>query len=511
MLNKNRLHAYIEQLNLQDTDESDASRYISDATCADWLLANIPLFDCPDELLTETYYFRYWTFRKHIRKTAEGFVITEFLPDVPWSGPYNTISCPVGHQFAEGRWIKDRRILSDYARFYLTGSGKGNHLLSYSNWFCTALYRFCLVSGDFSVATEHLDELIAYYEERCRRNASGDLYWSDDDRDGMEFSISGDGLRPTINSYLCGDAFALSRFCAIAGQEELARRYEKKHAHLKKEMKRRLWDSELCFYVNRSAPAPHADPDEKIPPIREQCGYTPWYFDAADEGTSSAWQFLADQAHFSAPYGIMTADRSDPRFMKTDSDHPCLWDGPVWPFATSITLTALSAYLRSDTGRGGNGYITKNDFYALLSQFAASQFLDRNGKRIRWIDENLHPMTGEWLTRSLLKSKYQASGERGMAYNHSTFGDLILSGLLGISATEDGRLIFDPITPPEWEYFAAEQVPLLGHTVDIYWDKYGSVYGHHKGLTVMADGNTAAHADELNKIEIQLRKETKND
>ena len=35
----------------------------------------------------------------YLKETPEGFVITEFLPDVPWAGKYNTISCPAGHHF----------------------------------------------------------------------------------------------------------------------------------------------------------------------------------------------------------------------------------------------------------------------------------------------------------------------------------------------------------------------------------------------------------------------------
>ena len=37
------------------------------------------------------------------------------------------------------------------------------------------------------------------------------LFYQIDDRDGMEYSISGNGMRPTINSYMCGDAKAISK------------------------------------------------------------------------------------------------------------------------------------------------------------------------------------------------------------------------------------------------------------------------------------------------------------
>ena len=38
----------------------------------DFLKENIPLFDCPDKDINEIYYFRWWTYRKHIEETPDG-------------------------------------------------------------------------------------------------------------------------------------------------------------------------------------------------------------------------------------------------------------------------------------------------------------------------------------------------------------------------------------------------------------------------------------------------------
>src|SRR5512139_1201864 len=79
---------YIDSFNLNDNEIY--REYIPNDRSWDFLSANIPFFDCPDKTLERIYYFRWWTFRKHIKKTTDGFVITEFLPDVSWSGKYNT-------------------------------------------------------------------------------------------------------------------------------------------------------------------------------------------------------------------------------------------------------------------------------------------------------------------------------------------------------------------------------------------------------------------------------------
>ena len=110
---------------------------------------NIPLLDCPDKDIEETYYFRWWTFRKHIKQTPDGFVITEFLPTVGWAGKHNTISCAAGHHLHEGRWLHDPKYLDDYSTFWFR---KGGAVRSYSFW----------------AADSHLGALLRHRRQRWR-------------------------------------------------------------------------------------------------------------------------------------------------------------------------------------------------------------------------------------------------------------------------------------------------------------------------------------------------------
>ncbi len=109
MLDASEFRHYPEGFNA--ADEELYPQHIPNADAWDWMRRNVPLFECPDKEIEQTYFFRWWTYRKHIRMTPEGFVITEFLPNVPWAGKHNTISCPAGHHFYEGRWIADPRYL----------------------------------------------------------------------------------------------------------------------------------------------------------------------------------------------------------------------------------------------------------------------------------------------------------------------------------------------------------------------------------------------------------------
>ena len=87
--------AWVDDFNR--TDEEPHALTVPNQAAAAFLVANIPRFSCPEREFERTYYFRWWTFRKHIVRTPEGYVITEFLPAVPWAGKYNTIDCAAGH------------------------------------------------------------------------------------------------------------------------------------------------------------------------------------------------------------------------------------------------------------------------------------------------------------------------------------------------------------------------------------------------------------------------------
>lgn len=103
----------------QDADEEIYLTDITNQQAYEWMKEEIPLLECPDEDMERTYYFRWWTYRKHVRKTQDGYVITEFLPKVPWSGRYNTINAALGHHLREGRWLKNAsRYLGEDLSFF---------------------------------------------------------------------------------------------------------------------------------------------------------------------------------------------------------------------------------------------------------------------------------------------------------------------------------------------------------------------------------------------------------
>ena len=459
-----------------------------------WQEKNIPWLDVPDKSLEEIYYFRWYAFQKHIKETPRGLVISEFLDDVPWAGQYNTIGVAAEHQLREARWLRDPALANEYAHFWLSPDGEPRR---YSLALADAVYLVYLANADNTLAASTLPGLVTNYEawQATHEDANG-LFWQTDDRDGMEDSIGGNGYRPTINSYMYGDAVAISRMASATGNVALARQFSSKAAVLRDQMEAILWDPTDQFYETVARP-----PATKNPPVRELIGYLPWYFDLPGVERSIAWQQLNDPQGFSGKYGPTTAERRSPRYRFTDP-HECLWNGPSWPFATTQTLIALANLLNGPQQR----IIGPSEFRNLLSAYVLSQHLRlADGRIIPWIDEDLDPDTGEWIARDILAKKMQPPPNRGRYYNHSGFADVVISGLLGIRASTGNTLRINPLVSPEqWPYFAIDGLPYHGHLLTLFYDRTGKKYMRGQGMQVLCDGVKVASNSRLTALSVNL-------
>ena len=337
---------YIEDFNR--TFPEEVVNYIPDARAWEFLKSNIPLFTCPDADIEATYYYRWWTYRKHIKETPVGFLVTEFLKPVKHAAEYNALSCAFGHHVAEGRWLRDRQFIDGDIHFWLrTGDAGGirKNFHQFSGWAAAALYDRWMMDGRQDFLIGYLDPLLADYAawEQERLTASG-LFWQRDVSDGMESSISGGrkvkNIRPSINSYMYGNARAIAAIAEMAGKQAIAARYRENAARLKNLIEQRLWNKPAAFFETRLESGEFA-------PVREEIGYTPWYFDLPDHaaGYEVAWKQLMDPQGFYAPFGPTTAERRHPEFQPAAEGDDCQWNGPSWPFATTITLKALANVL----------------------------------------------------------------------------------------------------------------------------------------------------------------------
>ncbi|MFD2967485.1 MGH1-like glycoside hydrolase domain-containing protein [Sphingobacterium bambusae] len=486
-----KLEGYVEQFNRDDNEA--VINLVSNDSSAAWMKDNIPLFDCPDAAIEKIYYFRWWSFRKHIKSTPEGTIVTEFIEPVKHAGKYNSISCALGHHLYEGRWLKNSDFLKAYTDFWFYHADEGQskpRFHQFSSWLADALLAYYQVSGDKDYLLSRLDELDKDYAvwEKERQLPNG-LFWQHDVKDGMEESVSGgrkvENMRPTINSYMYGNAKAIASIAAMANRKDLQGKYTKKAQLIQQQLLDSLWDKDDQFFKTRLE-------KDGLHPAREAIGFIPWYFGVVPDKASYAvaWNQAIDTAGFRAPWGHTTAERREPTFRTRGTGHSCEWDGAIWPFATSQTLRAMANVLSSAKHKGN---LSKSDFYHEIQQYAKAHVM--NGKP--YIGEYQDEQNGEWLKGDHPRSKF---------YNHSTFADAVIQDLVGFKPALDNSFMLKPLIPDgEWDYFALQDIAYKEKTVSIFWDKKGDRYGKGKGFRVYADGKLVAKSNTLKSLKVKLK------
>jgi hypothetical protein len=462
-----------------------------------WMQANIPWFDSSEKSFEEMYYFRWYAFQKHVVSTPAGYVITEFLPHVGWGGYFNTIADSAPHHLYEARWLRDSSIAEDDARFWMSSRAVPRQ---YSDWMADAIRAVTLANGDRQLGIDLLPALEANYQawEQTHQDSNG-LFWSIDTRDAMEKSISGSGYRPTLNSYLYGDAAAIAAIAHDANEPAVEKEFDAKAAAQRTRVEEELWNPRDQFYEVRTP----RGMDSHFADVRELIGYIPWYFNIPAADHAAAWKQLFDPRGFAGKYGPTTAERRSPRFRFPNPDK-CQWNGPSWPFATTQTLVAMA---NVENDQPDQTYATHADYYHLFSEYVLSQHLRlANGDVIPWIDEDLDADTDEWIARDILIQRHNSSAGRGNYYNHSGFADPLITGLIGLRPREDNTIVLHPLLPANtWTYFAMDGLPWHGHLLTIVYDQTGEHYHRGRGLTLFVDGQKMASRKTLGNLEYQLK------
>lgn len=473
------------------------------------VLRAVPEFRCGDGLLTRVYRHRWESFARNVVPTPRGRVITEFRQPGPGRA-HGTVNAAAGHHILEARWLRRNDVVDDYLAFWYRAPEAEPH--RYTEWIAWAAREYARLHRAWSRVGELLPGMIANFEawKTDSLHPSG-LYWAHDLADAMEFSVSGDGFRPSINSYQFGNADAIADLARRRGDEATAARFETARERIRHLVIEQLYDSRRGLFTTipmspdgESAYVATAGAERRMPPeyrerplprrdeispdrdARELIGFLPWYVGLPgpelDPGPAVAQ--LADPDGFAGPFGLRTVERRHPRHgFEVESTLPrflCRWNGPSWPFATSQTLTALARIARARRNPADGSL-----FLALLRQYAASH-LDADGGY--WLDEDLDPDTGAWLARDWRRRNDPDKALVGRDYNHSTFADLVFAGLLGIDVDEDGITI-DPLDAVgDLGWFEVRGLLLAGIEVGISWSPAA-------GLRLSADGSTVHRPD----------------
>ena len=489
VLSTDKLKKYVHYFNAIDTET--VKNFVTNENAATWLSQNIPLFECPDTTIEKTYYYRWWAIRKHLKQTPEGFVFTEFITPVNHAGKYNTVSSALGHHIYELRWLYNQQYLTDYINFWLYVDSKTTkpHLHAFSSWLQDAVYNRYLVNLDKEFLQKNISILDADYRQwELEKGLPSGLFWQFDVRDAMEESISGSrkelNRRPTINSYMYGNALALSRMATLLSNDSLKMRYSQKASELKRLVQDSIWDNKESFFKVLHT-------NGQLDDAREAIGFIPWYFDlpADDKKYAKAWDQLKDVNGFTAPWGLTTAERRHPLFRTHGSGHGCEWDGAVWPFATTQTLKGLSNLL---TSYQHHASMNADLFYDELHKYAWSH----QKRDLPYLGEYQDEKNGEWLKGDNPRSSY---------YNHSCFADLVINDLIGLKPREDNIIELYPLIPKDkWNWFCLDRIFYHGKMLTILWDKDGRRYGKGAGIKIYADGKQIYSGKKLEPLTAKL-------
>lgn len=473
-----------------------AGHYGNDAP---WYEANIPFFDCSDPDIARIYYYRWKLFKSHLRDLGDrGYIVTEFLDDVGWSlKPYESLNDATGFHIREGRWLRDPRYINDYVDFMYHG-GNDRH---FSEPIADAAYAHFLVHRDRAAAIRNLAAMKRLYRAwDDHYDASKGLYYIEPLLDATEYTVSsidatggkegfrgGDAFRPSINSFMFANAAAISRLSEMVGDEASAREFTAKAEALRDRVQASLWNTDLQHFVDRYKVSNQFVRYWDFIRGRELAGYTPWYFGlpGRDEKYSAAWAHLLSGDRLGGAHGLRTVEPSYEYYMKQyrfvsegGSDRPeCQWNGPSWPFQTTLALGGLANLLNDYPEQR---VIGAGDYLRLLQQYARQHFM--NGEPD--LQEDYNPDTGAVIV-GLSRSHH---------YNHSGFNDLVITGLAGLRPRRDDILEVNPLIPtaakggPELSYFCLENVPYHGRLVTIVYDRLGTRYKKGAGLSVYVDG-----------------------
>ncbi len=495
---------------------------------APWFLRNIPFLEIDDAEIQRIYYYRWKLFRAHIRQIGEpGVTVTEFLPNVPWARqPYTDLNDSASFHLMEGRWLRDPAVVDSLIDHLYAGGGNDRH---FSEWIAYAAWSTTLVTGDPAPAVRHLDSMQYIF------NAWDDhfdwkrkLYWIEPIGDATEYSIAsidasgagftsqpsrddkengftkGFAFRPSINSYQFANAEAIAELAKTAGEPKVAEEYAERAASIRAAVLNQLWNPALQHFTDRYQRSTKYVQAGEFIRGRELVGYVPWTFDLPPKSSSvdyaQAWSHVLSSAELAGAYGLRTVEPTYPRYLtqyrydKATGLPECQWNGPSWPFQTSQALMALANLL--------NDYqqttITRGDYLRLLRQYTHQHEL-ANGEPD--LQEDYNPDTGAPIV-GLPRSHH---------YNHSTYVDLILSGLIGIRPRSDDILEVNPLLAKEnaaqknaIRYFDLQDLVYHGHTIGVIYDRDGSRYGLGKGLSLFVDGRRAAGPSPLGRIEVKL-------
>lgn len=473
---------------------------------AQWYLDNVPFFECSDKQMEQVYYYRWKLYKAHIRNVGDnGFVITEFINHVAWDrDPYCTINAATMHHIYEGRWLKDNRYMDGYINYMYQNGGNNRR---YSESIADAAYARYLINADSSFIVNQLDSMKEIYDQWYDHwDSSKNLYYIPAMPDATEYTIAsidasggkggfddGEAYRPTINSYMYGNAMGISQIATLKGDTATARLYLQRAASLKANVEQNLWNDSLQHFCDRFKVNNEYVHYWNFIRGRELAGMIPWYFNLPSDNSTynKAWKHLTDTSDLLGKFGLRTNEPSYEYYFKQivyyAGQRGSQWNGPSWPYQTSQALTGMANFLNNYK----QDVINKADYVKLLRLYTQQHYLP-NGK-INLV-EDYDPNLGGPIVYYYWSNHYL----------HSSFNNLVITGLCGIRPSKNDTLTINPLVDNSISYFCLDNLLYHGHKLTIVYDKDGNRYKSGKGLTVFVDDKKKVLIQKNEKYQVYI-------
>ncbi|HCW07359.1 MAG TPA: glycogen debranching protein [Cytophagales bacterium] len=479
---------------------------------AEWYVKNIPFFECSDKIIQDVYYYRWELFKAHIRNVGVNeYVITEFIDHVPWDRePYCTINAASMHHIYEGRWLKDQCYMDGYINYLFY---KGGNDRRYSESIADATYARHLVNGDKKFIVDQLDSMIAIQNRWADHyDSAKNLYYIPAMPDATEYNIAavdasggkggfegGEAFRPTINSYMFSNALAISKIAALAGREKTSKQYQAQADQLKNNIQNYLWNDDLVHFTDRYKVNNQFVKYWEFIRGRELAGFAPWYFNLPDDQPKyhQAWKHLKDTSQLLGKFGFRTNEPSYQYYFKQlawfNGKRSSQWNGPSWPYQTSQALTGMANFIQ----HYDQSILTPSDYVNSLRLFARQHLLPAGTINLV---ENYDPNFGGPIVHEYWSDHYL----------HSTFNNLVISGLCGIQPSEGDSLDINQIIDSSIKYYCLSGLSYHGHDITVLYDDSGEKYKIGKGVKVFVDGEEVRLTQRRNSFRVYVGKQVRS-
>jgi hypothetical protein len=449
----------------------------------EWLVEIVPAFSGPEEMARIYWHRATSIVRKSLFRVGDGRLSDWAIAEGRWTSSWyaNMISYGAGHQIRETRWLRDPQyvrgaintwcanakpdgVFPNYIRPDEIGTGQ------YTDWITSTVWDAHCVQPDAAALERWVDALkknvdgwLAVYDADNDGLLTVDSHWwtgmewqpsffyfNDFDKDQQDQHLE----RVDLTAYVYGNARNLARALSAIGDDANAQHYDGVADTIRDAVIATMWDG-LSSYFYSVEPENHAKAL-----VKEIVGVYPFYFSMFEglDGTpyTAAWRAILDRDQFWTPWPIASVSKECPAYSQDVTFNGkevggCMWNGPTWPHANSIVLSAMAATLREYP----HSPLRIADLFGLFRSYTQVQFY-RHDIEYPWTGEYYNGETGEWRTDQ-------------RDYNHSTYIDILITDIAGLRPRADDVIELHPLIDPSMGPFIIDGIRYHNRDVTIAW------------------------------------------